>query len=425
MAHSVYDDLTWYEATARSRTLSHDLPARVDCDVCVIGGGLAGLTTTLELVRRGKTVVLLEAARVGSGASGRSGGFVSNGFALGVNEIARTVGLDAARELYALSRVGTAYVADQIAASDRTIRMGDKLILAVRHPDRGDFQSYYHYLKEHFDTEVLLQDRDQTRGSIGSGRYFSSLVFTKSFHIHPLRYVHLLCESAMAHGAIVAEQTRALAVTKTGDSFEVLTAKGLIRCAHVVSCVSSYDSNIHPPSGGAVLPVMTYVAVTEPLEHVPIKTSAAVADTRRAGDYYRLVDQDRLLWGGKITTRRAKPPRLSHVLRQSMLEVFPDLGRPRIDFAWVGQMGYALHKMPLIGRDQAGHWFATAFGGHGINTTAMAGVLIASAITEGDDTYRKFEAFAPRWAFGRLGKIGVQTSYWWMKAKDLWEEKRL
>ena len=170
------------------------------------------------------------------------------------------------------------------------------------------------------------------------------------------------------------------------------------------------------------MPVSTYIGVTEPLEQNVIRTQSALSDTRRAGDYYRLIDQGRILWGGRITTRQSEPYRLADEMRGDMLKTYPKLGRPRMDFAWGGVMGYALHKMPLIGRDGDGHWFATGFGGHGLNTTAMAGCLIAHAIARGDDTYRRFAAFAPRWTFGPLGRFGVQASYWWMQARDRFDE---
>jgi glycine/D-amino acid oxidase-like deaminating enzyme len=111
-------------------------------------------------------------------------------------------------------------------------------------------------------------------------------------------------------------------------------------------------------------------------------------------------------------------------MKGDMLSTYPQLGRPRMDYAWAGLMGYALHKMPLIGRDAQGQWFATAFGGHGLNTTAMAGILLARAIADGDDSYRQFAPFAPAWAYGQLGRLGVQGSYWWMQARDKWDESR-
>jgi gamma-glutamylputrescine oxidase len=173
-----------------------------------------------------------------------------------------------------------------------------------------------------------------------------------------------------------------------------------------------------------VLPIATYIAVTEPLAQLSIKTSAAISDTRRAGDYYRLIDEGRILWGGKITTRISEPAHLADQMKADMVATYPELKNPRIDYAWAGLMGYAIHKMPLIGRDSEGQWFATAFGGHGLNTTAMAGLLLAGAIANGDDAYRRFSPFAPKWAFGQLGRLGVQSSYWWMKWRDKRDESR-
>ena len=210
---------------------------------------------------------------------------------------------------------------------------------------------------------------------------------------------------------------------EAGSGFIVRTAHAEVHAQHVVHCVSSLDRRIHDLSCRAVLPVATYVAVTEPLKQDAIRTRCGIGDMRRAGDYYRLITDDRLLWGGRITTRVSAPLRLARMMKRDMLSVFPQLGNPRIDYAWAGLMAYALHKMPLIGRAPDGQWFATAFGGHGLNTTAMAGILLARAIADGDDEYRRFAAFAPQWAGGPFGRAGVQASYWWMQAKDRLDER--
>jgi gamma-glutamylputrescine oxidase len=131
-----------------------------------------------------------------------------------------------------------------------------------------------------------------------------------------------------------------------------------------------------------------------------------------------------LLWGGRITTQVSEPSRLAEQMKGDMLATYPQLGNPRIDYSWAGLMGYALHKMPLIGKDKEGQWFATAFGGHGMNTTAMAGQLLARAIADGDDEYRRFAPFTPLWAGGQLGRIGVQSTYWWMQLRDKIDEAR-
>ena len=131
-----------------------------------------------------------------------------------------------------------------------------------------------------------------------------------------------------------------------------------------------------------------------------------------------------MLWGGAITTRVSEPARLAARMSQDIVSVFPSLGSPKIDYAWAGLMGYARHFMPLIGTDGQGQWWATAFGGHGLNTTAMGGILMARAIAARDDEYKRFAPFGPQWAGGPFGRIGVQAGYWTMQLKDRLDEWR-
>ena len=402
--------------------MAKPLALKCSVDVCVVGGGLAGLTTTLELARAGLSVVLLEKNLIGSGASGRNGGFVSNGFALGMEDVERRVGMEAARALYELSCRGTEYVRREVSASDK---MGDGWIVASRYDDRGSLKSHSREMQEHYGETVQHFSVAETRARLSSSRYFESLFHPKAFHIHPLRYLLSIAAKAQAAGAAIYENSAVLTSKKIGDKFLVRTSLGEVQARHVVHCVSSTGRDVHKPSGRAVLPVATYVAVTEPLEQRSINTVCAISDTRRAGDYYRLISEGRILWGGRITTKVSRPSHLAERMKRDMLSTYPTLGNPKIDYAWAGLMGYAIHKMPLIGRDAEGQWFATAFGGHGLNTTAMAGLILASAISDGDDSYRRFAPFAPQWAFGQLGRLGVQGSYWLMQMRDKRDESRL
>jgi gamma-glutamylputrescine oxidase len=423
MGQDIYSQATWYEATAQ-RGAFKSLTGQSQFEVCVIGGGLAGLTTALELARKGRRVALVEARLVGMGASGRNGGFVFNGFALEMGDVVRHVGVDAAHKLYDLSKMGTEYVRQEIAASDPGIKMGDGLLVTVRYDDGGGLQSHGESMARDYGEDVEYLATGETRRRLSSSRYHGALYFPRAFHIHSLRYCLLLKEQILAAGGHVFEHSQVLGVEKVGSSFIVKCAAGSIKAAHVVHCVSSLGRNIHRPSEQAVLPVATYIGVTEPLAQQAINTPCAVADTRRAGDYYRLIDGGRILWGGRITTKVSAPARLAEKMKGVMLSTYPQLGMPKMDYAWAGLMGYALHKMPLIGRDNEGQWFGTAFGGHGLNTTAMAGILLARAIADGDDSYRQFAPFAPDWAYGQLGRLGVQGAYWWMQARDKWDESR-
>ena len=424
MKQAVSNFTTWYEATTSRGVARGSLRGEVEADVCVIGGGLAGLTTALELSRWKKKVVLLEAKRLAWGASGRNGGFVSNGFAEGIENIQKRVGLDGARALYSLSRHGSEYVRREIEAGDPAIKMGEAWIVALRHRDNGGLKSYRDMMARDYDEDFQFLSTEQTREKLNSSRYFESISNPHALHFHPLRYALMLARKAEASGAVLHENTQALKVQKQGGKWQIRSADGEVLAQHVVHCVSSLDRKIHKPSGRAVVPVATYVVVTEPLNQNAVRTHAAVADTRRAGNYYRRIHEGRLLWGGSITTQIAEPARLAKQMKVDMLATYPQLGNPRIDYSWAGLMGYALHKMPLIGRDASGQWFATAFGGHGMNTTAMAGQLLAQAIADGNDEYRRFAPFSPVWAGGQLGRIGVQTTYWWMQLRDRIDEAR-
>jgi gamma-glutamylputrescine oxidase len=422
LAQDVKISVSWYEATALRGMAHPPLQGRIDADVCVIGAGLAGLTTALELGRKGKRVVLLEASRIAAGASGRNGGFVSNGFALGFDGIVTRAGEQGAAALYNLSKTGTEYIRTQIRLHCPDAYMGQGWRVAVRHDDRGGLKAYGEAIARKAGEDVQYAAAAETRMLLDSTRYFDSLYFSHAFHIHPLKYALTLARLCLQNNVLIFENCKALAVDKANGTTRIRTANGEVAAQHVVHCVSALDRALHLPTGRALLPVATYVAVTEPLQQTAIKTKSAVSDTRRAGDYYRLIDEGRILWGGRITTRISEPARLATEMKRDMIATYPQLGSPRIDFAWAGLMGYALHKMPLIGRDQGGQWFATGFGGHGLNTTAMAGQLIANAIVDGDDAYRRFNVFAPEFAFGPFGRVGVQGSYWWMQARDRIDE---
>jgi hypothetical protein len=164
-----------------------------------------------------------------------------------------------------------------------------------------------------------------------------------------------------------------------------------------------------------LLPVSSYMGVTAPLGEAlgeAIRYGGSVSDTRRGGDYYRVVEGDRLLWGSRISTRMSAPRGLAAAIEQDIRSVYPQLAGVKIDHAWSGLMSYAVHKMPLIGEVMPGVWLAGAFGGHGINTTAMAGDLIGAAIAEGDDRWRLFSSYELVWTGGAWGRAAAQILFW-------------
>ena len=418
---------SWYAATAQIPERRPELTGTMSCEVCVIGGGLAGLTLSRELARRGKSVVLVEANRIGWGASGRNGGFVSAGFAENIVNMIKRVGLDEAKALYKLSIEGLDHVRSMIAERDPTIRMGEGWLVAQRYPDADGQRRVSELLNREFGQRTIVLDPAETRRLLKSERYFHSRFDPSAFHIHPLRYCLALAAAGEEAGARVFEATRVQRVIDDKRPFQLVTAQGRITADHVVHCMSAHDQHLAGAAGRAVLPVATYVAVTEALGEraaLAIGTEAAVSDTRRSGDYYRRITDGRILWGGRITTRVSEPKQLAADMKRDMLGVYPQLGHPRMEFAWSGIMSYAIHKMPIVAEIAPGQWAATAFGGHGLNTTAMAGILIARAIADKDTEWRRFMAFGTPWAGGLAGRVGVQLSYWHMQLQDRIDERR-
>jgi gamma-glutamylputrescine oxidase len=224
----------------------------------------------------------------------------------------------------------------------------------VRYSDGGGLHAYADDLRTRFAEEVETAGVAETHALLNTSRYFDSIAFPRAFHIHPLRYALLLKRLCEVSGAKVFQNSGAQSVEKSGSQFSVKTSGGEVRAQHVVHCVSALDRKLHARTGRAILPVSTYVAVTEPLRQDAIRTHEAIGDTRRAGDYYRLIQDGRILWGGRISTQVQEPQRLAEAMRGDMISTFPQLGLPRIDYAWANGLRRLLVAMASIQRPWAG-----------------------------------------------------------------------
>jgi gamma-glutamylputrescine oxidase len=418
---------SWYAATRDASPDRPQLNGRVAADVAIVGGGFAGLHTARLLAMRGLKVVLVERQRIGWGASGRNGGFVGPGFALHSGALIERLGENHARQLYAQSQRGV----EIVRASLKEIGRPDILMgwgrLSVSRTDQGpDFAERSRSLAQKLGATFEPWTTEQVRALLVTPRYFQGLHDAQGFQVHPLNLALALAADAERQGVLVHEATEARALERRGTEWQLRTAMGEITARHVVLAGNADLGRIHR-LGAAVLPVATYVAVTGklgPRLGEVIRWRGAIGDTRRAGDYYRIVDGDRLLWGGRITTDTREPARLRAMMRADILSVYPQLGDIAIDYAWPGIMGYALHKMPQVGEIEPGLWACTAFGGHGVAQTAAGADAVAAGIAHEDDRWRLFAPFGTAWAGGALGRLGTQLVYWKLQASDWWDEKR-
>ena len=418
---------TWYRRCLPTQS-AQLMPGSCEADVCIVGAGLAGLTSALQLARSGLQVVVLEAEQIGWGASGRNGGFVAPGFAQGYAAIEARVGQSAARTLYAMSIEGLRIVADNI----RELPVdGTSLVPGIlsicRYPATAALKARRDWLAEQFDYPVDHLAQDELKSHLTSDRYHDALHDQNAFHFNPLAYARGLANAIRKLGGHIHEESAVQSIKGSRGGWQILTAGGTVKARDVLVTTGGYTGTLVPALHKSYLPVATYVMLSDvnpELIASAIHTRSAILDDRRASDYYRVVDDGRrILWGGRITTRISEPRELSRLLHRSMTAAYPQLAELQVETAWSGSMSYARHRMPQIGQLPDGKWYCTAFGGHGLNTTAIGGHVIAEAITGQTDRYRHFQPFGLEYTGGPLGRVAVQLTYWGYQLMDKWQER--
>lgn len=414
---------SYYARTRADDVRREPLDGSVATEIAVIGGGMAGLATALGLAERGRRVAVLEAHRVGWGASGRNGGFVSAGFALGPSDLVSKVGRPRAKELYRLSQDAVALVrrrAERIGDGVRPIV--DGIAGCSWFDDRAALERRAGFMNDTFGERREVWDRDKVRAIWRSPRYHGAVFNPDAFSFHSLNFTRGIADMVEATGGRVYEDTPVRSIDLKAEPKLIRTDRGTLTAEQVVICCSGYIDGLAGPLSRAILPIGTYVVLTEPvgdrLKDV-IGAPNGVSDDRFANDYYRPLPNTRLLWGGRIS-RWTDPRGLSDTMMADLRRVYPQLAGLRAEVAWPGTMGYAVHKMPQIGRLRPGVWYSQAYGGHGMATTTMGGELVASAIAEGDERWRLFEPFGLIPAGGPLGAWYAQAVYWSYQARDAW-----
>ena len=387
----------------RSR-LSFDL----DVDIAVVGAGVAGLSVALEAARLGASVAVLEGRHIGWNASGHQLGTVMPGYALPIGELIARVGFEDTRELWLLSKQGAELVranASEDLIPGIAISEG---ALEVSNVDVGDqLISRLQMLGEDFDTEVEGWQVDRVRAELKTDRYFHGVYYPNAFQIDGRRYIHGLAALARRAGARIFEDTPVVSVDPSGIRKRIVTPSARLRASHIVLAGNVHLGATLRRLSETLLPVWRYAAVTAPLgerltEAITFKGS--VTDTDGI-DHFRIVDGDRLMWAGPETTWAARPERFAPAIARRIQTIFPQLGRPEIAEVWGGAAGHTVHGMPQIGQLRRGLWVTSGFGRQGLNTSAMAGQLIARSILWGDERWRLFSPFELVWAGGTTGRV--------------------
>jgi gamma-glutamylputrescine oxidase len=418
---------TWYTATMVEAPLRPPLGAEIDTEVCVIGGGLAGLTAARELARIGWSVVLLEAERIAARASGRNTGFVLPGFAASADSIVARVGFDQAKDLWTLAQSGLEYVRNIIRQEKMPGVDVQEGWLHVSKTDNGDELMRLAALVGEFGGEIEGWPTERVRAVLQSERYFHAIHYPRAISIHPLNYALGLAAAAEKAGVRIYENTPAVSLDPAGVRKRIATPHGRLRANYIVLCGNLQIAGLMPQIAETLVPITTYVVTTQKLGSnlgEAVRYGGAISDSDLADSHYRVVDDDRLMWSGRATAWAGDPRRHARALRAEIRKTYPQLSKVALDHAWSGTIGIPLHRMPQLGELGPGLWLASGFGGHGLNTTAMAGNLIARAIAHDDPTWKLFAPFELVWAGGKYGRAIAQVYYWTRRFADAVSERR-
>lgn len=372
----------YYEASAWLPATTTPLEGDRRCDVAILGAGLTGISAALRLAERGYRVAVLEAERIGFGASGRNGGQVIPGFAADQVKVRRIMGEAVAKHLWDMSLEAVDLLHAQVArlAIPCDPQRG-YLHVAVKERQVRELEAWMRELETLDATGFSLLRGAELRSRLASPRYKAAIYDPVAGHIHPLNYTLGLAQAAMTAGAEIFTGTRIERIEQD-NGIRLTTRNGVVSADFLLVCGNAYLGRLVAPIAGYVMPVGTYIVATEPRDDVPalIPGNEAVADLNFVLDYFRRSADNRMLFGGRVSYSTLPPPNLATAMLARARRAFPQLADARADFAWGGNVAITHNRLPHFGRIGRNILFAQGFSGHGVALTGLAGKLLAETV---------------------------------------------
>lgn len=376
---------SYYAATASAWPPPPSLKGDETTDVCVVGAGYTGLSAALHLAERGYAVTLIDAERVGFGASGRNGGQLGTGHRKDQRALEEKLGRDWAHRLWALAEDSVATVKGLIAKHNMECDLKPGVLQAAW--KKGDTEWFReeqdHLANEYGYTQTRFIPPDEMREMVATTRYHGGLLDNGAAHLHPLNYALGMARAAKAAGVTIYENSRVTKIDHT-DPAKVHTADGSVTAKFVVMACNGYLKNLEPRIAGRIIPVNNFIIATEPLGEAAaralIRDNVAVQDTKFVIDYYRLSADHRLLFGGGENYSSKFPRDIAAFVRKPMLRIFPQLEDVKIDYSWGGTLAITMPRLPDFGRLAPHVFYAQGYSGQGINIATLAGKLMAEAV---------------------------------------------
>lgn len=423
MTHTPYPQ-SYYAASANPVPARPELEGETQTDVCIIGAGYTGLSTALFLLENGFKVTVVEAAKVGFGASGRNGGQIVNSYSRDIDVIERTVGPKQAQLLGQMAFEGGRIIRERIAKYDIKCDLKDGGVFAAfTAKQMGHLESQKKLWERYGHTQLELLDGKRIREVVASENYIGGMLDMSGGHIHPLNLALGEAAAVESLGGVIHEQSPAIRVER-GDNPVVYTPKGSVKAKFVVVAGNAYLGNLLPELMAKSMPCGTQVITTEPLTDDMARSllpqDYCVEDCNYLLDYFRLSGDNRLIYGGGVVYGARDPSNIEAIIRPKMLKTFPQLKNVKIDFAWTGNFLLTLSRLPQVGRLGDNIYYSQGCSGHGVTYTHLAGKVLAEALR---GQAERFDAFAslPHYPFpgGHLFQVPFSAlGAWYYSLRD-------
>ncbi|AKT30704.1 FAD-binding oxidoreductase [Pseudomonas syringae pv. actinidiae] len=394
MANTPYPQ-SYYAASANPVPERPALQGEVETDVCVIGAGYTGLSSALFLLENGFRVTVLEAAKVGFGASGRNGGQIVNSYSRDIDVIERTVGPRQAQLLGQMAFEGAAIIRDRVSRYGIQCDLKDGgVFAALTSKQLAHLEAQQRLWERYGHSHLELMDKRRINEVVACDQYIGGLLDMTGGHIHPLNLALGEAAAVETLGGTIYEQSAAIRIER-GANPVVHTAQGRVRARFIIVAGNAYLGNLVPELAAKSMPCGTQVITTEPLSDELAKTllpqDYCVEDCNYLLDYYRLSADKRLIFGGGVVYGARDPANIEAIIRPKMLKAFPQLKDVKIDYAWTGNFLLTLSRLPQVGRLGDNIYYSQGCSGHGVTYTHLAGKVLAEALR---GQAERFDAFA-------------------------------
>ncbi|SFQ31734.1 gamma-glutamylputrescine oxidase [Geopseudomonas sagittaria] len=423
MAHTPYPQ-SYYAFSANPAPQRPPLIGECETDVCIIGAGYTGLSTALFLLENGFRVTVLEAARVGFGASGRNGGQIVNSYSRDIDVVERSTNAHAAALMGQMAFEGGRIIRERIERYNIQCDLKNGgVFAALSTRQMGHLETQKRLWERCGHTQLELLDRQGIRQVVACDNYVGGLLDHSGGHIHPLNLALGEATAVESLGGVIHEQSAVMRIER-GPSPVAHTPQGRVRAKFLVVAGNAYLGNLLPELAAKSMPCGSQVITTEPLSEELARTllpqDYCVEDCNYLLDYYRLSADRRLIYGGGVTYGARDPANIEAIIRPKMLNTFPQLQNVKIDFAWTGNFLLTLSRLPQVGRIGDNIYYSQGCSGHGVTYTHLAGKVLAEALR---GQAERFDAFAnlPHYPFpgGRLLRVPLTAlGAWYYQLRD-------